>query len=197
MLRLKTIEQNHQDSLRTIKSFLDDESPEMRAITKLLCETDVNPYSFLPHEFANGFNTSAGFESLLHMIHHALVDDGEISFPVVNGEPRIIFVSAYEDNYEDYALNETEKLFKQERGNTYNIEVCASVFDFIELFEDYNSVEVRRWFIADAARRSVDFAVEHYSRYARFNPDWEFDDTILAEIARKRNELRALGIVKD
>lgn len=197
MLRLKTIEQNHQDSLKTIKSFLDDESPEMRAITKLLCETDVNPYSFLPHEFANGFNTSSGFESLLHMIHHALVDDGEISFPVVNGEPRIIFVSAYEHNYEDYALNETEKYFKQKRGNTYNIEVCASVFDFIELFEDYNSVEVRRWFIADASRRGIDFAVEHYSCYARFNPAWEFDDTILAEIARKRNELRALGIVKD
>ena len=198
MLRLKNIEENHQTDLKEIQDFLNDECEEMRAIAKLLVETDVNQYGFLPKEFAGGFNTSTGFVSLLHVIHHALVDDGEISFPVVNGEPRIRFVSPWEDNYEEYALNETEKWFKQKRGNAYNIEQCKDVFDFIEKFEKYNSNEVKRWFITESARFGIDFAVEHYSNYAKFNPDWEFDDQILEEIEEVRQKYIKAGLkVKD
>ena len=182
MLRLKNIEEKHQTDLKEIQDCLNDECEEMRAITNLLIQTDVNPYGFLPNEWANGFDTSSGFASLLHMIYHALVDDGEISFPIVNGEPRIRFVSRWEDNYEQYALNETEKHFKRERGNTYNIEHCKDVFDFIEKFEKYHSNEVRSWFISDSSRFGIDFAVKHCSKYAKFNPDWEFDDKILEEI---------------
>lgn len=195
MLRLKTIEENHQNALKEIQEFLNDECPEMRAITKLLLETDVNPYGFLPNEWANGFNTSSGFASLLHMIHHALVDDGEISFPVVNGEPRIRFVSPWEDNYEQYALNETEKHFKRERGNTYTVEQCSGVFDFIEKFEKYNSNEVKRWFITESVRFGIDFAVEHYSVYASFDPDWEFDEEILKQIDELRQKYAKAGIL--
>ena len=102
MLRLKNIEEKHQTDLKEIQVCLNDECEEMRAITNLLIQTDVNPYGFLPNEWANGFDTSSGFASLLHMIYHALVDDGEISFPIVNGEPRIRFVSRWEDNYEHF-----------------------------------------------------------------------------------------------
>lgn len=181
MLRLKNIEENHQKALKQIQGFLNGEE-EMRAITKLLLETDANQYAFLPENFANVFETSSGFASLLHMIHHALVDDGDISFPLVNGEPRIRFVSRWEDNYEQYALNETEKHFKLERGNTYTVEQCKDVFDFIEKFEEYHSNQVLLWFINDSSRFGIDFAVKHYSKYAKFNPDWEFDDKILEEI---------------
>lgn len=182
MLRLKNIEENHQNAMKEIQDFLNDECEEMKAITKLLLETDVNQYGFLPNKWANGFETSSGFASLLRMIHHALVDDGDISFPVVNGEPRIRFVSRWEDNYEQYALNETEKHFKRERGNTYTVEQCKDVFDFIEKFEEYHSNQVLLWFINDSSRFGIDFAVKHYSKYAKFNPDWEFDDKILEEI---------------
>ncbi len=195
MLRLKNIEENHQNALKEIQDFLNDECPEMRAITKLLLETDVNPYGFLPKEFASGFNTSSGVASLLHVIHHALVDDGEISFPVVNGEPRIIFISRWEDNYEEYVLNETEKHFKRERGNTYIIERCGDVFDFIEKFEEYNSNEVKRWFITESARFGINVAVELYSRYAKFDPEWEFDEEVLKKIEELSQKYIKAGIL--
>lgn len=182
MLRLKNIEENHQKSMKQIHDFLNDECSEMKAITKLLLETDVNPYGFIHHELAKVFETSHGFASLLNMIYHALVDDGDISFPVVNGEPRIRFVSRWEDNYEQYALSETEKRFKLERGNTYTVEQCKDVFEFIEKFEEYHSNELLSWFISDSSMFGIDFAVKHYSKYAKFNPDWEFDDEILEEI---------------
>ena len=198
MLRLKNIEENHQTDLKEIQDYLNDECEEMRAITKLLVETDVNPYRFLPNEWANGFETSSGFASLLNMIHHALVDDGEISFPIVNGEPRIIFVSRWEDNYEQYALSETKKHFMRELGNTYNIEQCKDVFDFVDKFSTFNTNEVKRWFITESARFGIDFAVEHYSNYAKFNPDWEFDDQTLEEIEEVRQRYIKAGLkVKD
>lgn len=194
MLRLKNIEENHQTDLKEIRDFLNDECEEMRAITKLLVETDVNQYGFLPNEWANGFDTSSGFASLLRMIYHALIDDGEISFPIVNGEPRIRFVSRWEDNYEQYALNETEKHFKRARGKAYNIKHCKDVFDFIEKFNAYDYNETRRCFINDAARRNIDFAVEHYSRYVSFDPNWEFDDQILEEIEKVRQKHIKAGL---
>jgi len=194
MLRLKNIEQNHQNTMKEIQDFLNDECEEMRAITNLLLETDVNQYGFLPENFANVFETSSGFASLLHVIHHALVDDGDISFPVVNGEPRIRFVSRWEDNYEQYALNETEKHFKRERGKVYNIKQCKDVFDFIEKFNAYDYNETRRCFISDAARRNIDFAVEHYSRYVSFDPNWEFDEQILKEIENLRQTYIKAGL---
>ena len=198
MIRLKNIEENHQTNLKEIQDCLNDECEEMRAITNLLLETDANPYSFLPDEWAAVFDTSHGFAWLLRMIYHALVDDGEISFPIVNGEPRIRFVSRWEDNYEQYALSDAEKHFKRERGNTYNIEQCKDVFDFVDKFSTFNTNEVKRWFITESARFGIDFAVKHYSNYAKFNPDWEFDDQILEEIEEVRQRYFKAGLkVKD
>lgn len=197
MHRLKLIEENYKKAVEHINRCLtDDKYPELQAITKLFMKTDVNPYGFLPEHFADGFDTAGGMSSLLGAIHHALYDDGDISFPLVNGEPRIVFLHPYEDFYEDFVLTETEKHLKKNYGSEYTVEKCSDVFDFIEKFETFNSKEVKRWFIEDAARHSVEFAIEHYSDYARFDPDWEFDEQILAEIEQERHKLIANGILK-
>lgn len=197
MHRLKLIEENYKKAIEHINRCLtDDRYPALQAITKLFMETDVNPYGFLPGHFADGFDTAGGMSSLLGMIHHALYDDGDISFPIVNGEPRIAFLHHTEDCYEDLILNETEKHFKKNYGHEYELKRCSDVFDFIQKFEEYHSKEVRNWFITEASRRSIEFAVEHFSNYARFDPDWEFDEQIIAEIQQNRQKLIANGMLK-
>ena len=197
MHRLKLIEENYKKAVEHINRCLtDDKYPELQAITKLFMETDVNPYGFLPEHFAGGFDTAGGMSSLLGAIHHALYDDGDISFPIVNGEPRIVFLHPYEDYYEDFVLNETEKHFKKNYSNEYEVRRCSDVFDFIQKFEEYHSNEVINWFITEASRRSIEFAVEHFSHYARFDPDWEFDEQIITEIEQTRQKLIANGMLR-
>ena len=197
MLRLKEIEKNHQEALESIQLYLNCDSPEMVAITKLLLETDVNPYSFLPHNFAGVFDSSYGFNSLLNTIHHALVDDGDISFPIVNKQPKISFVYKHQDNYVEHILTDSEKEMRDRWGTEYTVEQCKDVFDFIEKFETFNNKEVYRWFVTDAARFGIDWAAEKYEGYARYNWDWETDPEVLKEIEEFRDKMIKSGLMKD
>lgn len=187
MNRLEVFEQNHRNNMEEIKSYLTSSTPEMMAITKFLLETEANPYAFLPENWAGCVGSSSGMASLLHHIHHALHDDGEISFPIVNGEPKIVFAWANTENYADIALNSTQKHFRDMRDVTYDIEQCQDVFDFISKCTEYHRTDLLRCFILDAAMRGITFAVTHYgSNYANFDPDWEFDDGIVDKIMARR-----------
>lgn len=198
LLRFKKIEENYKSSLEHInKCLVDTKYPELQALTKLFLETDVNPYSFLPEYFAPAFDTAGGLSSLLGTIHHALYDDGDISFPVVNGEPRIVFANLQDSDYEDAVLNETERYFKKERGNRYVIGQCKDTLDFTKRFDSFHSKQVKNWFIDTAARFGVEFSVKHYCHsYSQFDPEWEFDESILSEIEVLRSELVKLNIIK-
>lgn len=187
MNRLEVFEQNHLEHMEKIKKYLTSSEPEMMAFTKFLLETPANPYAILPEHWAGCTESSSGMRSLLNHIHHALFDDGEISFPIVNGEPKIVFVWSNEDNYADYVLNETQKHFRDTRGVTYDITQCQDVFDFIAKCTEYHRTDILRCFITDAAMRGITFAVNHYgSNYAAFDPEWEFDDEIMAKIMKRR-----------
>lgn len=187
MNRLEVFEQNHLEHMEKIKKYLTSSEPEMMAFTKFLLETPANPYAILPEHWAGCTESSSGMRSLLNHIHHALFDDGEISFPIVNGEPKIVFVYSNDDDYENYALNWTQQHFRDTRGVTYDIEQCQDVFDFIVKCNEYYRMDVLRCFVTDAAMRGITFAVNHYgSNYANFDPDWEFDDQIIEKIMQRR-----------
>ena len=188
-------EKAHQEALAMIQSCLDDvDEPELQAITKYLLETDANPYSFLPDGWAGCMTTSTGFQSLLHMIHHALYDDGDISFPIINGEPRVSFVWKNEENYANEVLNSTEKDFQKRHGNVYEVGQCKDIFDFIEKHKDYHRKDVKRFFIMDAVMYGWEFSVEHNSKYANFDPDWEFDEEVIAEVEKKKALREKMGL---
>lgn len=187
MNRLEALEQNHLEHMEKIKKYLTSSEPEMMAIAKFLLKTEANPYAILPEHWAGCTESSSGMRSLLNHIHHALFDDGEISFPIVNGEPKIVFVWEDTPNYDDYALNSTQQHFRDTRGVTYDIEQCQDVFDFIAKCTEYHRTDILRCFITDAAMRGITFAVNHYgNNYAAFDPDWEFDAEIMTKIMKRR-----------
>ena len=186
--KIALMEKNHQEALDFIKKSCESDKPEMQAITKYLLDTDANPYGFLPPAWAGAMTTSTGFASLLGMIHHALFDDGDISFPVVNKEPRIAFVWRHEKNYEDYVLSEQEKQLKEKFGSEYRIEHCENVLDWISRHKDYHRKDILDCYVQDAARNGWEFANRHYSRYANFDPDWEFDESVVAKVEKIKKD---------
>ena len=134
MLRLILIEKNHKEALDSITKYLISPHQEMQTITHFLLTTDVNPYEFLPQEYAGKFDTSEGFSELLDTIFNALIDDGEISFPIINSEPHIVFISQHETNYKEYLIQKVSsaKFYKE-----FELLFCNDVYDFINKFDTY------------------------------------------------------------
>lgn len=105
---LKKFDEIHAESVAKIRAYCAEDS-EIKEISRWLCETDDNPYSFLCGEWPQAYGSAEMFASLLHIIHHAVVDDGEITFVTVGGYPRIVFYNRHEKGFEDQALSEFEK----------------------------------------------------------------------------------------
>ena len=184
MSRFQKFENAYNDAIAAIVHHMSSNNDDMRTITNWLINTDHNPYSFLQEGWAGSMSTAEGFASLLHTIHHALVDDGDISFPVVNGEPRIAFVWRYEPDVRKYILTEQEHLLdKESRIRTirklkddeslYDISWLNNVSEFIEHRDRFFIEQLKGWYANDAETHGVSFATESYKKYKQFDPLWE------------------------
>ncbi len=75
-----------------------------------LASTQINPFSFCPDGWGEYRESPLNFQALLHMIHHALVDDGDISFVnlIISGELKMsffIFKCRSDDDFQATLLN--------------------------------------------------------------------------------------------
>ena len=167
----------YENSLEAIHSYLNDDYEDMRLIAKWLLETQHNPYGFLPDSYAGSLDTAEGFSSLLGTIHHALVDDGDISFPVVNGEPRIRFVHRHERGVETYVLTDQELEWATEENSRfmrseYEIEWLKNVGEFIAAKDQYEVEQLKRYFLHEADPHNIDRVLEYYKDKPGFDMNW-------------------------
>ena len=139
MKRFELFDFNHQQSISEINEYLTstkDYDKETITLIGWLLETDHNPYSIFHDMYdANGMSTSNGFAGLCNCIHHALVDDGDICFPVINNHPFISFKDKYDSNIQWFSESD---LYRVERfGDKYgNNEVyfLKNVSEFITCY---------------------------------------------------------------
>lgn len=194
MDKFEKFDQAYKEAVETIKRFMEPCSyePQMDGLVKWMLETDANPYAYLPQEWAGALDSAQGFASLLHYIHHAVYDDGEITFVRVNGEPRIVFAWHEGDDakFRDLVLNEQEKeIEKRRRCNPYEIEVLdIAPNEFGPLYDAYQTAEVKQWYINDAASHGTEWAAEHYRKYRCWNEEWitECDEAVEARKALRK-----------
>ena len=174
---LSKFHENFKNAIDRIQSVLDTPEDaydyEMSVLIRWMLTTDANPYCYLPDGFKGSLYSAQEFEGLISVIHHALYDDGEITFIKVNGEPQITFVWQHEDNFEDLVLTSAEKA-SRDRGFKVEVEVLdISPAEFPALYEDYHREDIKRCFFHDARRHGVDFAVKHYSKhYKCYDHSW-------------------------
>lgn len=138
-----------------------------------LLNTKVNPYGFLSEKWAGFIICAEGFESLVHHIHHAAVDDGEMELITVNGEPRIVFAHRYESYFRKVALSSTEqelekhnKEFAGKHNKTFKLYEIKflerDINTFGQLYDEYYKKDIKRCFLLDAKVDGLDFAIKHY-----------------------------------
>ena len=177
MKKFETFKKNYDEAVQTINTFL--EGPEsMTELTKWLMTTDANPHSYLDHFWAGMSATAEGMADLLNYIHHAVVDDGDITFVKVNGEPRIVFAHRFDDYFRDVVLSKQEKeMEKRRKEYNINFEYEIEVLDikpneFGRIYDEYQRGQVTKWFLSDAKRHGVEFAKQHYEHYNCWDESW-------------------------
>lgn len=180
MNRLKEFRKAYKQAVAQIKKYLND--PVMYEVTNWLLTAETDLFSALPKGWGNLYSAQ-DCETLLGTIHHALVDDGEISFPVVRGEPRMAFVSRWETNVDEFILTDAEKEFKQRFGMSIEITFLNTIQEFISARTLWEANKEKQYFVADAARFGIEFAKKHYPKVTdeqvqQWRPDIE------AQVAR-------------
>ena len=164
-----------QESLKTIEHFRNSKD-SMQPLVERLLQTDKNPCSFLTEPWAGSMYSADSFVGLLNNIHHALYDDGDITFVSVNGEPRIVFYNQYEDNFRDVVLTRQEKDMDKRYGNDSEVVVLdVTPSEFCDLVDCYHTSWVKECFKSDSKRNGVNFAVEHYKTYKCFDSSWVYE----------------------
>lgn len=138
MNRLDLYEKTHKAALANIERHLTNEN-SMQPLVAWMLSTEIDPYVYLPEGVASNTDSSTGFSNLLNLIHHALYDDGEITFATLNGQPRIAFCWEGEPGFEDAVLG--HPMYSNEAN--FEIKVLnIEPIEFGKLAEEYRKKQL-------------------------------------------------------
>ena len=165
---------SYDKAIKDIERYLTpDNGCDMQLLVRWMLETDANPYSYLPKNWADAVNYAEGFASLLGYIHHAAFDDGDITFVTVNGEPKIVFASQYDDDFMNHVLGETERYMMEHHKSSYDVSVLnIQPNDFGAVYDAWYVDNIKQMFLTDADYHGKEFAIRHYSGYKKYDPAW-------------------------
>ena len=110
---------------------------------------------------------ASDFSCILHDIHHALYDDGEITFYLVDDEPRLSC------EY-DFELKDCLSGDEKRSGEQYNCEILnkIKIDDWIKLSEDYSVIEIKSNFLFDYQLHNNPELIKCYEKYKCFDLKW-------------------------
>lgn len=100
---------------------------EFYKLVHWIIDTNINHYTFMPKDWENAMDDACEFNSFLHNVHHAMVDDGEMTFVKVKDHGSFI---VFADKNEDYFQSIVEKHL-QNLGDTIkrHYESTVSIFN--------------------------------------------------------------------
>lgn len=136
-------------------------------------ENDYNPYNFITDQWAGSLSTAEGLSHFLLVLAHALYDDGDVCFPVINGRPRIAFV-CQRDFSPEYALTkfELESSVTDKKVKMF----LTSIEDFMDFFDRAEEARIMRAFKFDYSCCTTLLEkgniIESYRKYKFFNESW-------------------------
>lgn len=166
---------NEAINVLTAYAKMTDPKSEVDKLCNWIANTDENSYGFfLDSGWASATCSVQGMYSLFSNIQHALEDDGELSFIIVNGSPKIVF--AWADEVEQINAQVKQSI---KQGHCYGpvkltLDAFKTVDEFIQGIADARVRDVKKWFLFDAMKRR-EYAIKYYStEYPDiYDPEWE------------------------
>lgn len=110
--KLTDLDEAHATARERVMNALTGAASEPQdVLLRWILENDINPHDVFTGWVASSFSTFEGMADVLHVINHALVDDGEISFVLCEGaSPMIYFLDHREKNFRKEFLNSVQSL---------------------------------------------------------------------------------------
>jgi hypothetical protein len=105
---IQSLEESHKKRLDAIKIMIENGEgvDEAAKLCRFLAETLYNPYDFfLQKEWCNYQESVSTCYNLFHNIYHAIDDDGDICFPIVNGNPFIFFGHPHDKDFKQRVVS--------------------------------------------------------------------------------------------
>lgn len=144
-----------------------------------ILNTEENPYCyFVQGGHASWTYSVQGLDGLYSQIHHALEDDGELTFVTINGEPMIDFRGPWDfESDKKYcdtlAAEVSTNLHFLPFENEVEVKILEQdVDEFIRLREEYSTRHLRDCFKHEARARGKEFAVDLYRSKPFFKESW-------------------------
>lgn len=193
---MKLFEKAYKEAVGAIERFLipTNYSPPMDGLVRWMLTTDANPHSFLQEGYGGALSTAEDFAALLGTLHHALYDDGDVTFVTVDGEPRIVFAHEFDDDFKACVLSkqeqdieekwETNPLYKG-RKLSYDIQVLPKVpNDFGPLYDAWHSNWIKECFLSEVRRGDIDieWTAQAYRKHRLWNEQWVAEARRLLEV---------------
>ena len=185
---------NFEEAIAEIELAMNTDNSIQPLVRWLMC-SEASPYGYLPRSRAGLTNTAEGMLDLINEIHHAVYDDGDITFVLFNGCPVIIFACQHEVDFADKVV----KAFSHasDRRKSYTVEVVEdSISEFVDRLQNYHEKNMRRHFITTVSMYGAEFAKEHYSGYSWYDK-LDIEQRLREAAILKKNELFVKRVKSD
>ena len=173
MNRLGMFEKSYSEAYNRILRVLEGQEGaydyELTVLTKWLLTTDQNISQLFEHDLQYLTNSMEGMSVLVSMLHHAMYDDGDVTFGALQDKPVIKF------------------------GENTHVDKKMTVQEFIEYADARHFDQIVKCYILDAAKHGSEFADNHYSTYAVWSETWKSD--FADKIEERRQQLKTIGDV--
>jgi hypothetical protein len=142
-MNIEEIKQNWQKtfdkSVASIEKYLTPEANDypdaanFRELAKWLLDNPYSGYDYMPNGYKNYKSTPFETESVLSTLHHALLDDGEVSFVKIKIEGEVkrvfmFFMWKNEDCFDEFCRKENQSLIDSyKRGRESQNRVMTSM----------------------------------------------------------------------
>lgn len=143
------LDAQHEDARnRVLRALTGEANAPQDVLLRWMLENNVSSYDVFTGWAATSFSTFEGMDSVMRMIDHALVDDGEISFVLCKASgPKIVFLDHRESGFRDEFLRSVQSAGHGDDVMSIfePVGTVADVAEYIEAYEAHKA-ERNRWF---------------------------------------------------
>lgn len=135
MKKIEQFEKNFEIAKMKYAEIMEGEN-DAAILFKWLAENDINEWGVF-HGDAHFINTLEGWINMYHLMHHAIYDDGDVTFVKTKFQgPKIIFYFKKENNFEEVFM---ENIHDALRESFTIVGYMDTVQEYIAEYERYEA----------------------------------------------------------
>lgn len=166
MNNLKKFEHSYIEAIKKIKNYSKHNNSDIALFTNYMLQIKVPSESFLPINFKHIFDCSENFANFLIFFEKSFFSKN-ISFPIINGEPKILFSPKDIPNL----IETIQKEFQYPKETEFDrIIFLDNISKFVDEHSSYVVINNKKLFFHQAALYGIEQAIADLGE--DYCPEW-------------------------